>query len=69
MKYPRVLLRPSICHSSEPGSVIIRTPLEDPNTYYETVLSADEAHMLGLELLMDANRARCWLQSEARQKV
>ena len=59
---PRCILVPYVTISPDPTKVVTRTPL-DTDTFYETVLTPDEAHMLGLYLLLDAERARGAIRS------
>jgi hypothetical protein len=43
--------------SERPEAVVIRTPLETPDQFYETVLTPEEARRYALDLLNDAERA------------
>jgi len=54
----RILYLPKPCMSPDTKMVCIRLPLDDPNEYIETMLTADEACNFALELMIDASRAR-----------
>lgn len=64
----RCLLRPYTTMPRDPESVCIRTPTSSPNEYFETVLTPEEAEDYGLNLLIEARRAkaarasRLWLE-------
>lgn len=53
----RVLFKPRVVMSERPEYVVMRTPLEIPNQFYETVLTPEEARRYALDLLNDAERA------------
>lgn len=55
---PRVLFRPRVVMSEQPEMVVTQTPLESPESFYETVLTPDEAFEYARQLLNDADRAR-----------
>jgi hypothetical protein len=54
---PRCLHVPYVTIGPDPTVVVTRTPL-DVDTFYETVLTPDEAECLGLYLMLDAKRAK-----------
>jgi hypothetical protein len=54
---PRCLHVPYVTIGPDPTKVITRTPL-DTDTFYETVLTPDEAEVYGLYLMLDAKRAK-----------
>lgn len=59
----RVLYLPKPCMSPDTKMVCIRLPLDNPNEYLETMLTPDEAQNFGLELMIDAARARgVWIR-------
>jgi hypothetical protein len=60
---PRCLHVPYVTIGPDPTKVITRTPL-DVDTFYETVLTPDEAECLGLYLMLDAKRAKAALRSQ-----
>lgn len=53
----RCLYRPSVVFSEQPDMVVTKTPLDSPDTFYETVLTPIEARRYALDLLNDADRA------------
>lgn len=68
----RVPMLPAVRISRNPENVCLRTALaisSNESTYYETTLSPDEAEALGLDLMLDARRARAmrasneWLET------
>jgi hypothetical protein len=64
MKLPRSVMVPAVWASEDPTKVCIRTPTENPDTYYETILTVDEADMLSFWLKADVVRARSRIASE-----
>lgn len=62
----RCLHLPRVVMPRDPETVCAVTPTEDPGTYFETVMSYDEARRYGLELLMDAERAKHAAEANAR---
>jgi len=59
----RILYLPKPCMSPDTKMVCVRIPLDDPNEYYEMMLTPDEAQNFGLELMIDACRARgVWIK-------
>lgn len=61
---PRCLLKPRVLPSSDPCMVMVKTPTEAVEIFYETKLTPDEAEELGLALILDAKRAKRHLETE-----
>ena len=64
MKFPRAVMVPTVWASEDPTKVCIRTPTENPDTYFETILTPDEADMLSFWIKADVVRARSRIQSD-----
>lgn len=69
MKLPRALFLPKVWASDDPTMVCFRTPTDDPDTYYETVMTADEADMFSFWLRVDVMRARAFIETDKRVRV
>lgn len=69
MKLPRSLYLPTVWASEDPGTVCLRTPTDNPDTYYETVLTADEADMLSFWLRVDVMRAKAYIATQKSVRV
>lgn len=54
---PRCLYHPRVVMSESPDWVVIKTPLDHPETFFETRLDPQEAIDLARQLLNDADRA------------
>lgn len=54
----RCLHTPYVTQARDPETVCVRTPTASPREYFETVLTPEEAENLGLELLIEARRAK-----------
>lgn len=65
---PRVLFHPRVVMSETPEIVCIKTPLDHPESFYETRLSPEEAVELARQLLNDADRAKRMGEMSARLK-
>lgn len=55
---PRCLLRPYTTMPRDPETVCVRTPTSSPESYFETVLTPEEAEDYALNLLIEARRAK-----------
>ena len=69
MTLPRSLMTPTVWQPEDPSTVCYRTPTESPNTYYETVLTPDEAEMFSFWLLVDAKRAKAYISTQKSVRV
>lgn len=61
-------MRPRVWMPRDPEMVCIHAPINDPNEYYESNLTPDEAETLAWELWTDARRARYLRLVNARVK-
>ena len=69
MKLPRALFIPKVWAPEDPCTVCLRTPTSEADTYYETVLTPDEADMLSFWLRVDVMRARAYIETDRRVRV
>jgi len=65
--YPRSIMVPKVWQSHDPEMVEIRTVIDEPNVYYESRLTPEEAETLAWELWTDARRARS--RGEANKRL
>lgn len=67
---PRCLFIPYVIASERVESVVTRTPVGEPNTYFETEMTPEEAENFALDLLNEARKAkhlrssREWLEKQ-----
>lgn len=59
-------MKPYLVQPRDPATVCVKTPVTGPEDFYETTLTPDEAELYGLELMLDAKRARFYIESQAR---
>lgn len=59
----RVLFLPRVVMSQRPHLVVIKTPTESPDTFYETGMSPAEARRYAVDILNDADRAERHLET------
>jgi hypothetical protein len=66
---PIALQKPKVVQPRDPSSVVMQVPCNphDANEYYEVTLDRESAHRLGLDILIDAERAREYSAAEARR--
>jgi len=67
---PLALQKPRIVQPHDPSSVVLRVPSNphDAYEYLEVTLDRESAHRLGLDIMIDAERAREWSAAQARRK-
>lgn len=64
---PRALLLPRLQQPRDPTTVEYKTPTEDPDTYFETVLTWEEAMLFAAQIQIDAHRAKEAAEAAARR--
>ena len=55
---PRCLLVPYVIATEKVESVVTRTPTSDPNVYFETEMTPEEAENYAIDLLNAVRRAK-----------
>lgn len=55
---PRCLFIPYVIATERVQSVVLRTPTSDPNEYFETELTPEEAENYALDMLIAVRRAK-----------
>lgn len=55
---PRCLFVPYVTATERVESVVTRTPTSDPNEYFETEMTPEEAENYALDLLIAVRRAK-----------
>lgn len=67
----RSLYLPRVTMSTRPDAVVVKTPTDSPETFFESALTPSEARRLATDLLIDADRAERYLETArwlAKQK-
>ncbi len=59
----RALFLPRVSMSTRPHMVIMKTPTESPEIFFESGLTPAEARRLATDLLIDADRAERHLET------
>lgn len=67
---PLALQKPKVVQPRDPSMVVLRLPINayDANEYQEYTLDRESAHRLGLDIMLDAERAREYSSALARRK-
>lgn len=60
----RALFLPRVVMSERPHLVVTKTPTDSPETFFESALTPAEARRLATDLLIDADRAERFSETQ-----